>query len=131
MNRALRQRAREGRWSPAFLNGKPDVEKALHPYIMEAVARGLCVTSTTGGKHAPNSFHYSRRAVDIGRDTFTPLSYARLIAFQRHLHKTHGRHLTELFGPSNYANRKWGRPLRLAEGSGLESLHDNHVHVAI
>lgn len=131
MNAELRRKAKRKQWDQRFLNGKPETRRALRPIIMEAVARGLVVTSTTGGRHAPTSFHYSGRAVDIGVESWSPLSTARLLAFQRHLHKVHGRGLAELFGPNNYANRKWGRPLRMPEGSGLESLHDNHVHVAV
>ena len=134
MSRALRRKARRGVWDARFLNGCDAPIRALRPIIMEAVARGLVVTSTTGGVHAPGSFHYSRRAVDFGVRAGligTQFAVARLARFQRHLHTHYGDELTELFGPSNRANRKWGKALRLAEGSPLEELHDNHVHVAI
>ena len=134
MSRELRRKAARGKWDKRFLNGFPDVSSKLYPVIMEAVARGLVVTSTTGGRHAPGSFHYSGRAVDFGvRPGLigTQFAVVRLARFQRHLHAKHGRRLTELFGPSNRANRKYGKPIVLAEGSGLEQLHDNHVHVAI
>lgn len=134
MNRALRRKAKRGLWDRRFLNGHPDVEPKLHKFIMLAVARGLVVTSTTGGVHAPGSFHYTGRAVDLGVRSGlvgTQFAVARLVRFQRFLHTHYGSHLTELFGPSNRANRKWGRAIVLAEGSGLEQLHDNHIHVAI
>lgn len=134
MSRVLRRKARLKKWDRRFLNGCPDVESKLYPYIMEAVARGLVVTSTTGGVHAPGSFHYTGRAVDIGvRSGLVGTQFAvlRLTRFQRFLHTRYGSHLSELFGPSNRANRKWGKSIVLAEGSGLEQLHDNHVHVAI
>lgn len=137
MSRALRRKARRGVWDSRYLNGHPDVHHSLYPIIMEAVARGLVVTSTTDGVHATGSFHYAARAVDFGRaGGFRSWFAPRLVAFQRHLHKTHGRRLSgrrlsELLGPSNRANRKWGVAITLAEGSPLETLHDNHVHVAI
>lgn len=134
MSRALRRKARRKVWDRRFLNGHPDVTHRLYPYIMEGVARGLEVTSTRDGVHAPTSFHYSGHAVDFGvrsRLVGSLLAQRRLVAFQRHLHTAHGRKLAELFGPNNRANRKWGRGLWLAEGSSLERLHDNHVHVAI
>lgn len=130
--RQLRRAARRGEWHDAMLNGHPPVARNLRPYIMEAVARGLVVTSTKDGVHAPTSFHPSGRAVDFGRrGGFRSWFLPRLVAFQRHLHSKHGRELSELFGPSNRANRKWGVAITLPEGSGLEQLHDNHVHVAI
>ena len=48
MNKELRAKARRGEWDYRFLSGHPDVAQVLHRYIMEAVARGLVVTSTTG-----------------------------------------------------------------------------------
>lgn len=134
MSRALRRKAARKQWDRRFLNGRPDVSSKLYPLIMEAVARGLEVTSTTGGVHAPTSFHYQGRAVDIGVRpglVGSRLAHWRLVRFQRHVHNAHGRRLSELFGPSNRANRKWGKALTLPEGSGLEQLHDNHVHIAI
>lgn len=132
MSRALRRKARRQVWDRRFLNGHPDVTHKLYPIIMEAVARGLVVTSTRDGGHAPNSYHYVSRAVDFGRaGGFRSWFLPRLVAFQRHLHHAHGRNLTELFGPSNRANRKYGKAITLPEGSGLETLHDDHVHVAI
>lgn len=131
-SRALRRKARRGVWDNRYLSGHPDVTHRLYPIIMEAVARGLVVTSTRDGVHAPTSFHYSGRAVDFGRaGGYRRWFLPRLVSFQRHLHTKHGRKLAELFGPSNRANRKYGRAISLPEGSPLEQLHDNHVHVAI
>lgn len=131
----LRAKARRGHWDDRMLMGHPDVDPSLHPIIMEALGHyRLIVTSTADGVHAPGSFHYRRRAVDFGvvRSLVGRIiARLRLTRFQRHLHRKHGKKLTELFGPSNRANRKWGRPLVMAEGSALEELHDDHVHVAI
>lgn len=134
MTRTLRRKAKRGEWDRRFLGGFPDVSRKLYPYIMEAVASGLVVTSTTGGRHAPGSLHYTGRAVDIGVRSGlvgSKLAHWRLVRFQRHMHTRHGRHLAELFGPSNRANRKWGKAIVLAEGTGLEQLHDNHVHIGV
>lgn len=134
MSRSLRRKAARKQWDKRFLGGFPDVSSRLYPYIMEAVARGLVVTSTTGGRHAPGSLHYTGRAVDIGVRpglVGSLLAQQRLVRFQRHLHTEHGRYLAELFGPSNRANRKWGKAIVLAEGTGLEQLHDNHVHIGV
>ena len=132
----LRRRAKDQQWHPEMLNGHPDVIPALHPLIMEAIARGLIVTATTDGVHTATSFHYRKtngkgHAVDIGRSWFSVFTFNTLVRFQRHVHMVHGRKLAELFGPSNRANRKWGKSITLAEGSALENLHDNHVHIAI
>jgi len=132
--RLLIRKARAGKWDKRMLCGHPDVSKSLHPYIIEAWARGLIVTSTRDGVHAPTSFHPSGRAVDFGVRAGlvgSLLAHSRLVRFQRHLHARHGRFLSELFGPSNRANRKWGKAITLPEGSPLEQLHDDHVHVAI
>lgn len=138
MNRAtrkqLRRKAKKKQWDPRFLNGHGPVDSSLHWVIMEAFLYGLVVTSTTGGVHSKFSLHYSGRAVDFGVEAGlvgTLTAKLRLLRFQRHMHSKHGRRLAELFGPSNRANRKWGKALQLAEGSALEQLHDNHVHVAI
>ena len=132
--RLLIRKARAGKWDARMLNGHPDVSKSLHPYIIEGWARGLVVTSTRDGRHAPTSFHPSGRAVDMGVRAGlvgTLLARWRLVRFQRHLHHRHGRQLAELFGPSNRANRKWGKAITLPEGSPLETLHDDHVHIAV
>ena len=132
MNYALRRKAKRGQWDNRFLNGHGQVKRNLRPVIMRAVARGLDVTSTTGGVHSRNSYHYRARAVDIGHNRgFNAWVLVKLLAFQRREHKYHGREYTELFGPSNRANRKYGRVYRMREGSSLEQAHDNHLHIAI
>lgn len=132
MRLSLRRKARRGIWDDRFLNGHPKVNASLHPVIMRAVAFGLDVTSTRDGVHAPKSFHYEGRAVDFGSNRgFRPWTLQKLLRFQRREHTRHGKGYSELFGPSNYANRKWGRKIVLPEGSAIETLHDNHVHIAI
>ena len=132
MKYALRKKAKKRQWDPRMLNGHPDVVSSLRPVIMRAVARNLDVTSTTDGRHSKNSYHYVKRAVDFGSNKgFRPWALLKLLAFQRYEHTYHGREYAELYGPSNRANRKYGNPVRLREGSSLETSHDNHVHIAI
>lgn len=127
----LRARARAGVWDDRMLNGCAEPRQFLRAVIMRAVAGGLVVTSTTGGQHARTSYHFSRRAVDFGnRRPGSPLARRRLIRFQQ-AEASRPARLSELFGPDNAACVKNGRRIVLAEGSGLEDLHDNHVHVAL
>jgi hypothetical protein len=49
-----------------------------------AVEMGLTITSTTGGKHAPNSYHYSGKAIDVAGDP------KKMAAFTRAVKKRYG-----------------------------------------
>ncbi len=126
----VRNRAKRGVWDPRMLGGFPEPDKRLRRYIMRGIVRGLIVTSTTGGGHASTSWHYKKRAVDMGnRRPGTPAARARLVRFQRELAaKPAG--LLEVFGPENGACVKNGRRIGLAEGTPLENLHDDHLHIA-
>ena len=122
---SLAVKARLRLWDPRFLNGRAgNVNRATRLFIMRAYRAGLRVTSTTGGRHAVTSFHYSGRAADVAGPP------AAMVRFQRREHSRRGRRYLELFGPDNRACRKNGRPVRLAEGAPLEKLHDTHVHGA-
>lgn len=111
-------------------NGCPqNVTDAIKRVILHANHAGLYVTATTNGAHAPTSYHYSGRAVDVA----APMNAAgitRMANFQRELAKEPGRY-AEVFGPVNDACVKNGSRLTLAEGTALENQHDNHVHIAI
>lgn len=120
----LLTKARLRIWDPRFLNGRGDVDRATRLFIMRAYRAGLRVTSTTGGRHAPGSYHYRRAAADVVGSQWA------MVRFQRREHRYHGRRYNELFGPVNAACRVNGRPYRLAEGSSLERSHDTHVHGA-
>lgn len=117
-----------------MLNGHDGhVSKACKRFIMRAVAAGLVVTSTTDGKHAVGSFHFRRYVswgISLGKAVDVAGTQAQMARFQRREHRLHGRRYNELFGPVNDACRKDGKPIRLSEGSGLEQLHDTHVHGA-
>jgi hypothetical protein len=115
------------RFKSSMLNGNSGkVSRGVKRVIVRAVNRGLYVTSTRGGVHASTSYHYSGKAVDVGAKTQRPMT-----DFQRFLVRRFGCHsFLELFGPDNTLACKDGRPITLDEGSDLENLHDNHVHVA-
>lgn len=94
---------------------------------------GLVVTSTKDGVHAPASFHYSGRAVDFGlraNEVGTVKGRAKLVKFQKRMAK-YPHWFAEVFGPDNASNVKNGQRISLAEGTALETAHDNHVHLAI
>jgi len=122
------------RFRPWMLNGRPgNISFACKRFVVRAVNAGLVVTSTTGGRHAKNSYHYPRRLgawVGKGRavDVSGPLD--KVIAFQRREYVQRRRRYREMFGPDNRANAKNGAPFRMVEGSALENLHDGHVHGA-
>jgi len=90
---------------------------------------GLYCTSITRG-WGTGSFHEDvpTRGFDCGG--------SRMVAFQQDLR--YGRiegyslgDLLELFGPDNGACADNGNAYSMAEGSGLETLHDNHVHAFV
>jgi len=122
----------------------PNVNAGCRAAICRAYAAGLVPTSTTGGIHAPGSFHKRKNAqgegeaVDFGlrRDLIGTAKGARLLAnFQLkeherfHNHKLH-HDLVELIGPTNTLVVLRDVETDLAEGTTLENQHDNHVHEA-
>ena len=79
-----------------------------------AVAIGLTITSTTGGRHAPNSYHYSGRAIDVAG------SASKMAQFYREMATMSP---TELFYDP-LGGIKHGREI------GAIGNHSDHVHVA-
>lgn len=128
----LRAKARAGRFDTRMLNGHPgNIGPACKKAVCRGVAAGVVVTSTTDGKHATTSYHYHGAAVDFGlraREVGTAKGRAKLVRFQRAELKRGASRYNELFGPDNAACVKGGRRVTLTEGTGLENLHDNHVH---
>lgn len=139
-NRRYRRLARKGIWRTAFLhaygpNGQPlgDVTPRCKREIMRAIALGCYVTSTTGGTHAPSSYHYQKvlyehkgfqhtggRAVDLGGGI---VAKARYYLDCKRRERKGGVQFIELFGPGNWY-AKWGRFL-----PGQFPGHEDHVHV--
>lgn len=133
MRAYLRNKARTGRWDDRMLNGHAgNINLATRKFIMRGVALDLVCTSTTGGQHAPSSYHYKGAAADMGLPSSlvgSAKGQERMLRFQRQ-EAGHADRYLELFGPDNKACVKNGRVITLAEGSPLENLHDNHVHGA-
>jgi hypothetical protein len=75
---------------------------------------GLRITSTTGGRHAPHSYHYLGRAVDVAG------APSAMRQFYREMSHTNP---TELFYDP-MGGMKHGRNIGAIGG------HANHVHVA-
>ncbi|MBL8957588.1 MAG: peptidoglycan-binding protein [Myxococcaceae bacterium] len=75
---------------------------------------GLTITSTTGGRHAPNSYHYRGRAVDVAGSPSVMRQFYREMSQLRP---------TELFHDP-MGGMKHGRNIGAIGG------HGRHVHVA-
>lgn len=85
-------------------------------YAMErARALGLRITSTTGGKHAPNSYHYKGRAIDVAGSPAAMRQFFNEMALLSP---------TELFYDP-LGGIKHGRRIGAIGG------HRNHVHFAV
>jgi hypothetical protein len=135
-NRALRlyliAKAKLGRWDARYCayNGvDPNVRDAVKRFLTRGYAAGLVPTSTTGGRHAPGSLHYERRAGDVGlrrEEIGTPRGLRRMERFQRDEFRRGGH--TELLGPINDLCVLRAHLSPLEEGTALEDQHDNHVH---
>lgn len=115
------------RFRPWMLNGHPgNVSWRVKRAIVRGVNAGLTVTSTTGGNHAPGSYHYRGRAVDMAGPwaAMVRFQYRELSRFRR------WRKHVEIIGPDNHAIVLRGGETDLVEGSPLETNHDTHVHWA-
>jgi hypothetical protein len=140
-------KARLGRFDKRmcmFFGVDPNVNAGCRGAICRAYAAGLVPTSTTGGHHAPGSFHKRKnalgqgQAVDVGLrpDLIGTAKGARMLAdFQRREHQRFHDHklrqdLVELIGPTNSLIVLNDVETALAEGDPLENQHDNHVHEA-
>lgn len=79
---------------------------------------GLTVTSTTGGKHVPGSYHYKARAVDLAG---TP---SEMLAVAREALRNPGRFREMFYDPLGFYIKN-GKVYRGAIGG-----HSDHVHLA-
>lgn len=106
-------------------NGHPAL---TYPLLLKAirtalVAPGLYITSTTGGTHAPTSWHYSGKAFDAGSNAGD--EEPEVIA-QNLLLDTYGAsYFAELFGPAGWYVKN-GVFFR-----GTFPGHGDHLHVAV
>jgi hypothetical protein len=146
-NQALRvyliSRAKLGIWDRrycAYYSVDSNVSSSCKRFIVRGYAAGLVPTSTTGGQHAPGSFHKQKdaagrgRAVDLGlrhEHVGTAEGLRRMERFQRSEFRRFARSgAIELIGPIAGLTVLRGISTSLAEGSALETQHDNHVHGA-
>jgi hypothetical protein len=79
---------------------------------------GLQITSTTGGQHAANSWHYKGRAADVAG------APAQMAAFFNAALDRYGRNLLELFYDP-LGGIKNGKRIGAIGG------HSDHVHIAL
>lgn len=106
----------------------PKVTGRTLPWLEhQAAPFGLTITSTTGGQHAPHSYHYQGRAVDLGGPP------ARMAAAANYA-LAHPGLFTEMFytgpGHPNYFI-SGGKVLPLSQlDRNLYLEHENHVHWA-
>lgn len=136
-------KARSGAWDMRYCRETGvamNVTPWVKMYITRGFAAGLVPTSTTGGTHAPRSYHtpvetvWGRcgRAADLGLragEVGTARGRRKMERFQRAEYARRSQHgITELIGPVNNRIILDGRPQVLAEGSPLENQHDGHVH---
>lgn len=104
-------------------NGHPPLP-LLRREVRVCLKHNLYVTSTWegypgDGVHTNSSYHYQKRAVDIGG------SYTDLVAAQNELVKKFGySHFTELFGPAPFWVKTGTRY------GGVFTGHHDHIHIA-
>lgn len=139
-DRLRRWIAQHQTFQPYMANGKPFgllTPEAKHAIYLD-FRDGNYVTSTYEGHpgdgvHATTSFHYIQnqpdgkaRCWDAGAGTLGPMEKAQAREARRC-----PSFLTEMFGPINDDAFKNGVRFTLAEGTELETMHDNHKHTCI
>jgi hypothetical protein len=137
LRRYLILKGRLGRWDSRmhlYYGVSTNVTADVKRFIARGYGRGLVPTSTTGGQHAPGSYHYQHRAADLGvrrEEIGTAKGMKKLVAFQRAEFRRFQRSGTvELIGPDETHTVLRGHSTRLAQSSTLALAHDNHVHGA-
>lgn len=145
LRRYLILKARTGVWDERYCrhyNVSPSVNFACKRFIVRGYAKGLVPTSTVRPA-GPSSYHSQRdvngdaMAVDLGlvrEEIGTRRGLRRMVSLQRSEHSAFAAgkrpRMIELIGPDNRAIVLRGMQVDLAEGSALETQHDNHVHAA-
>lgn len=142
LRRYLTLKARLGRFDKRMClhyGVDPRVNAGCRKAICRAYVAGLVPTATTGGAHAPGSWHYRKNgsnegcAVDIGHrrdDRYGPQRKAKFHDAEWRRALSGKIRPVELIGPHNSKTILRGSRTSLAEGSALETAHDNHVHEA-
>lgn len=106
----------------AGLAGLGNAPADLREAMALAQSKGLTITSTTGGTHAENSWHYKGRAFDASNGTSTPQEREYAIAAA----SKWGRKILELFFDPLGWYIKNGQKI-----SGSIGDHSDHVHTAM
>lgn len=117
--------ARISREQKVNWSGKPPL--TYQPLVKAArtalSVSGLYITSTTGGTHAPTSWHYFGHAFDAGSDA---TDEGPEKAAQQKLLDTYGAgYFAELFGPADWYVKNG------IKYTGTFPGHDDHLHVAV
>jgi hypothetical protein len=100
----------------------PSNVSGILPFLLDFARSvgGVSVSSTTGGTHAANSYHYQGRAIDVVG------SIATLVTFFRQAERLFGSKIKELFfDPMGYYIKN-GQKI-----SGAIGGHGTHVHLAL
>lgn len=100
----------------------PGAPANLQAAMQLATSMGLSITSTTGGEHAPGSYHYSGHAFDASNGTNTPQERSYAIAAAQRW----GSNILELFFDPLGWYIKNGQKV-----SGAIGDHSDHVHTAM
>lgn len=109
-------------WNGHAPVGGPNLRKAIRFALNNY---DVYITSTNGGSHTIGSLHYSNDAVDLGANT----QQAKDRCHKGLLKEFGAKFFTELFGPVNNCFVDNGIRYTAGEGTGNESLHDNHIHL--
>lgn len=106
-------------------SGHPELNTAMQGLEARLAAKGFTAGSTTGGTHAPGSYHYSGSAIDYGDASNNMQSLWSVL-------RPMARSFAELFGPSGMRPG----PTLMHNGQGfsdaaLQAQHEDHIHVAL
>jgi len=93
--------------------GRTNYEKLMFSW-RTAERMGLTVTSYKGGKHAPNSYHYSGRAIDVAG---SPAAMARFYRYMAQYSPTE-----QFYDPIG--------GIKNGQNIGAIGGHSDHVHIA-
>lgn len=89
--------------------------------VLQAAGLNPRISSTTGGGHAANSWHYKGRAIDIGNESMKIFNWIK---------QNYGsRSLELIYGPAGGGNIWHGKPHNY--GASTLAAHYNHIHWAI
>jgi hypothetical protein len=111
----------------SFKNQHPELKTGIQQvlYIVLKKFPGLTVTSTTGGTHATNSYHYQGRAVDLGGSTQVMSDAANWI------HANLGKNLNEGIHNPNLSIKYQKDVSSSIWGEATWNNHIDHIHLSV